>query len=118
MEISSLNICDGSELILSRREKRVLAKIIRYSPVGDDDSITTTEAFKHLRQYELVLPSSDERFGATKTSELNRPILNCYIASPLAIQYLRQSNAKSWKEFRAWATLVIAVLAFLKSFFF
>lgn len=114
IDLSKPNIYDD-DLILDRREKKLLKKLLKMRMIGNDHPITQQATFKRLVSYGLIVSSSDEFFGPTQTADLNRPIFNCYKPNADTEQFIRRTKIEDWKEYRAWVTLGIAILALILS---
>ena len=107
---------DTEKIKLNRKERKLLKQIERYGISKFDNRINSKE-FYTLNAYKMLTEYIDAKFPECPRDEYGNKTFNAYKTVPETSRYWLYQKSHFWHEFRAWATIIIAVLGLALSIY-
>lgn len=110
---------DNSTLsILQIFKNRTSLTLSQLSAILNIDALTLSDSIAYMRNLDYIEISGSYRLLHGDDLTVDAPLEVTHLGLIAIEQELKSRKRFKYVEFRAWVTLVIAVAAFIKSFFF
>lgn len=104
--------------LLTVFKNRSSLSLIELAAILNCDSLSLTDPVHYIMDKGYIRIGMTTESLEGNTISLHTPLEITYLGRIAINQALKDKRNFKFNEFRAWATLIIALIAFIKSFFF